>query len=262
MQAAVQKAYITYGIHEMSGSQHGFPYTPDAIDGLVRFLSPDRMKAYYTMAKGNPEGAMRLYERNIELSEAMYGVVQGFEITLRNAIDNRLTPDLGLGWFRTFPFLESEQFSIADAVRKIEARFEKVTRGGIIGELNFGFWVRLFSSAYDRTLWGPCLSKIVPRKLPRRAVYDRLQSIKTLRNRIAHHDRIIGKKQTVAELYDMTIESIGWFSPITQSWIEGINCVGERLARKFAPLRTIPTVTPAAVARKTDRNPPTSSNKS
>ncbi len=61
------------------------------------------------MAKKSPEGAIRLYERNTELSEALYGVVQGFEVTLRNAVHNILGASLGTTWYETFGFLETEQ---------------------------------------------------------------------------------------------------------------------------------------------------------
>jgi hypothetical protein len=120
--------------------------------------------------------------------------------------------------------------------------------------MNFGFWVRLFSGEYHRTLWGPSLSKIIPMKLDRRAVYDRLKDIKTLRNRIAHHNRIIGRSKTIAVLYAEMLETIGWFSPAMRLWVEQTNCVEERLAKKFPPAPKPTPVQPStAIASEAQR---------
>ena len=184
------------------------------------------------MAKGTPVGAIRLYERNAELSEALYGVVQGLEITMRNAVHLALCATCGCNWNETISLQESEVLTLSGAKRQIANQNEVITAGKIVAELNFGFWVWLFSSAYDRTLWGPAFSKILPPNLNRRAVYERLKDIKTLRNRIAHHNRIIGRKKPVEEHYRETLEAIGWFSPTTRLWIEQTTCFVERLSQK------------------------------
>ena len=243
MLAAVNKAYVFDTIDEMQISQSHFAYSGDNIDALVKYLSTERLAAYFSMAKRSMEGAIKLYERNTELSEALYGVVQGLEVTLRNAVHIAISGTQGHDWYDTFPLLRTEQSSVAEARKKIEDRLETITPGRVVAELNFGFWVRLFSAEYDKSLWGTDLRKIVPIRLNRRAVYERLKSIKTLQNRIAHHNRIIGKKQTVAELYLETVEAIGWFSPKMQLWVETTNCVQARLTRKFSPVGASPKPT-------------------
>jgi hypothetical protein len=76
-------------------SQQKFSYDPACLETLVKYISLDRLAAYFVMTKRNSERAIRLYERNTELSEALYGVVQGLEVTLRNAVHNALS-DLAL----------------------------------------------------------------------------------------------------------------------------------------------------------------------
>lgn len=255
MQAAVNKAYIKNIIVQMTpGQEAQFTYSAENIEVLVKYLSNERLAAYFTMAKRSPEGAIRLYERNTELSEALYGVVQGFEVTLRNAVHNVLTAVHGATWYETFSFLDSEQNAVVEAKAQIEQRLEKITSGRVVAELTFGFWVRLFSASYDKTLWGPSLRKIMPMKLPRRAVYERLKDIKTLGNRIAHHNRIIGQRKTVAVLYEETMDAIGWLSPTIHRWIETTNCVEVRLTKKFPPVKKQATI----VAIAAERNPPCS----
>jgi len=200
MRAAVNKAYIRNNIRTVTGGQIPFSYSEAELNTLVEFISPERLQMYIASVRFFKDGADRLrkgvhmYERNTALSEALYPVVQGFEVTLRNAVHNRLTRDHNSDCYDTLELLTSEKDAVADAKRTIQDKPEALTAGRIVGELSFGFWVRLFSAEYADTLWGPSLSRIIhPVTNDRRAVYSRLQELKTLRNRIAHHNRIIGR---------------------------------------------------------------------
>jgi hypothetical protein len=57
--------------------------------------------------------AIRLYERNTKLSEALYGVVQGLEVLLRNSIHRKMTAHIGReDWYEHVSFLDSEREQI------------------------------------------------------------------------------------------------------------------------------------------------------
>jgi hypothetical protein len=45
-----------------------FTYDPAHLDTLVQYISVDRLAAYLAKTKAIPERAIRLYERNTELS--------------------------------------------------------------------------------------------------------------------------------------------------------------------------------------------------
>jgi hypothetical protein len=219
----------------MTNGQPKFTYDEASLDRIIKYLSIERLAVYLILTRKDRERAIRLYERNTELSEALYGVVQGLEVTLRNAVHNILAADHGQNWQDAIALEASEKSAVDEAKRSIENRRETITQGRIVAELTFGFWVRLFSASYDKTLWGRSLRKITPLRIDRRAVYGRLKDMKTLRNRIAHHNRIIGHPKTVATQYHDLIETIGWFSGDTRDWVEQTNCVGERLEKKFPP---------------------------
>lgn len=241
----------------MASPKTAFTYNPAALDTLVKYISVDRLAAYLALTRAIPERAIRLYERNTELSEALYGVVQGFEITLRNAIHLTLSKAHGQTWFENDLLItgEREKEAVREARKAIEDEPQMVTPARVVAELNFGFWVRLFSGEYDRTLWGPFFRRIFPMKLDRRAVYSRLLNIKTLRNRIAHHKRIIARSKTVAECYQEAIEAIEWVSPTMQLWVKQTNCFEERLARKFPPPKPlIPTKAADTVEPEVDKS--------
>jgi hypothetical protein len=236
MQAAVNKAYTRDTIVSMENCQAGFTYSEEDQDAIVLYVSQERLAPYFVLVQNaiDPSDRRRkaigLYERNTQISEALYGVMQGFEVTFRNAVHNRLVQDLGENWLETFSFLDSERASINDAKKNIRERGCTLTVGRIIAELNFGFWVRLFSPQYSNTLWGPSLSKIVPLRhgKARSTVQGRIQGLKTLRNRIAHHNRIIGQTRNgkpvlAKEIYAEILEVLGWFSKTIRFWVESTN---------------------------------------
>lgn len=174
---------------------------------------------------------LRRYEYNTSLSEALYPVIQGFEVALRNAVHNRLAVDYSVEWLDTFDFRASEKDAVEQAKQQIQEKPQTLTTDRVVAELNFGFWVRLFSAEYAETLWGPSLSKIVSVK-DRRALYNRLIEIKTLRNRIAHHNRILGRTHSVQQSYERLLEVLDWFSPLVCSWVMQTNSVMERINQR------------------------------
>ncbi|MFN7835772.1 MAG: hypothetical protein ACK5NY_08320 [Burkholderiaceae bacterium] len=64
--------------------------------------------------------------------------------------------------------------------------------GKVIAELTFGFWLQLTDAKLEHKLWVPYLHKaFAPRKAPKRAVLNqKLEKLRQLRNRVAHHEPI------------------------------------------------------------------------
>jgi hypothetical protein len=87
-----------------------FEYTDRVLRNLAKGISAERLAPYYVQARKDLWVAIRLYERNTRLSEALYGVVQGLEILLRNAIHTKLTERLGReDWYETLQLVEAER---------------------------------------------------------------------------------------------------------------------------------------------------------
>lgn len=190
------------------------------------------------LARGNRKVGLLLYERNTELSEALYGVIQGLEVTLRNAIHNTIAERFGhTDWYDKIGLADSEMEAIKKAKESIEQAGEIATSGRVISEVNFGFWVRLCSGYYDKTVWISYIKSVFPLKVRRRALHARLMDLKSLRNRIAHHQRIVGGKRDLPRDYADLIETISWLSPAMSVWISSTNCF---LARAEKKLRKLP----------------------
>src|ERR1035438_4045531 len=136
--------------------QSEFEYDDKILVTLEKYISSERLAAYVNYARGDKWVAIRLYERNTEISEALYGVIQALEIALRNAIHNILSEQLGgPKWYETSILAESEREALEDAKKKVLDRPAALTPGRVIAELTFAFWGRLFSDSYDKTLWVP-----------------------------------------------------------------------------------------------------------
>ena len=65
-------------------------YSPWTLPELRRAISPSRLRRYESLANGDGALAVQLYHWNTALSESLHGPLQGLEITLRNAVNERL----------------------------------------------------------------------------------------------------------------------------------------------------------------------------
>jgi len=239
-------------------SQVEFQYDDKTLVTIEKFVSTERLAPYIDYARGDRWVAIRLYERNIEISEALYGVIQALEITLRNAIHNLLSERLGEAeWYENFNLAEPERQAVEEAKKKVLDRPVKLQAGRVLAGLTFAFWGRLFSDSYDKTLWIPYLQKIFPLKLQNRRSYirGRLLQLKTLRNRIAHHERLICGRHKVKQDYEDILEIIGWINPTIQRWVESTNCCQERFTK---PLPKKPKAAPEAKTQDDQAGTPSS----
>jgi hypothetical protein len=123
----------------MPTSQGRFEYTDEAVKAIEKSLSPERLAKYISAAQGNKKRAIQLYERNTALSEALYGVIQGLEIALRNALHNTLRKELGLDdWYDYAGLEEKEIESVQKAKDSLTNWGKTATPGRVIAELTLG----------------------------------------------------------------------------------------------------------------------------
>ncbi len=207
-----------------------FEYSSANLKEIERTLSSDRLRPYHVSVGGNIELAVHLYEQNTLLSESLYGILQGLEVALRNMIHSQLAADYGQPeWYDTLK-LEPEQSAMLRKAKEILKKEGKTLDAGrVVAELSFGFWTGLTGPKYD-VLWRNHLVKIFPRRPVQRAhVQTRLNSIRKLRNRVAHHEPILNRplQKDVNQILDM----ISWMSPITSRWVRSSSSFDERFRR-------------------------------
>ena len=168
-------------------------------------ISPERMARYLLACNGDSRKAMTLYRYNLRVSQEMFTIVSCFEVSLRNKIDYHLKPNFGNDWLRdsvihngifTLPILQKTRDIIYYAFRKLD-RVNIYSHSKLIAEMEFGIWKYMFSPVQYRQT-GRDLLRIFPFK-PRSSaqfqynqtfIFNELDKINSLRNRIAHHEPI------------------------------------------------------------------------
>ena len=170
-----------------------------------KIMSSKRMERYLTACGGDTRKAMTLYRYNLQISQEMFTIVSCFEVALRNAIDRKLTDNLGENWLRdsilpdgvfTEPILRKTRDIIAFAHRKL-TQSHSYSHPKLLAEMEFGIWKYMFSPIQYRVT-GRNLLTIFPNK-PRSSremqynqtyIFNELDKVNSLRNRIAHHETI------------------------------------------------------------------------
>ena len=193
-------------------------------------FSEARMKPYFERYKGNDRMAIELYENNIRISESLLPSISVFEVAVRNAIISELERMTGnkewYEFFRLHPELKIPYAYIEKSIRHISARGELVTADKINGELTMGFWVSLFNAEYERVLWKP-LRRAFPflpkRERQRKSISTPLNMIRSLRNRVFHHEAICWNLHRLCLLHETIIRTVGWLNPMLPLWLKRID---------------------------------------
>jgi len=236
-------------------------YKANDVDAIELALSPERFRPYVLRAGGSRVRAVQIYERNTAISEALYGVTQA-EVAVRNAMNRSLVSAFGEIWFDIAPLEDRQREKIAAAKVELTRSKRPISTGALVAELSFGFWTALGSKTYEKSLWVPCLHKafhavtIDPKTnnvttYNRNEIFDRLDSIRDLRNRIAHHEPIL--KYDLPRKFNEVIRALEWVCPTSAQWMQSTNNFWQRYNEK--PLSYSPPKLPAEVARTAPGTP-------
>ena len=218
---------------EKRGCVKTFSDSGDVLEALEESLSPERLSTYLIATQGDRERAVRLYTWNTAVSGAFYGPLQTLEVTLRNAMHIRLVARYGLAWYdNPDARLDSGCLErVATAKADLASSGHAAEPPRMVAALSFGFWVSLLGPGgrihgsgrkanYEMTLWRPALRRAFSHRRPltRRQAHGPLNHLRTLRNRIAHHEPIFMRH--LRKDHERILDITGWISPGTRVWIE------------------------------------------
>ena len=166
--------------------------------------------------------AIRLYELNTAVSEALYTPLQVLEVALRNAFSRVLAEEFGTDWYDANGVIVTikQRQKINDAKLNMIIEKKEITSGRVIASLTFGFRTALLSRQYERTLWIRCLHrafKHAPAIPKLRAVNSIITPIRILRNRVAHHEPILS--WNLPKHHEKMLELTHWLSPEAARWV-------------------------------------------
>jgi hypothetical protein len=133
---------------------------------------------------------------------------------------------------------------LENAKESILRQGKLLTPGRIVAELSFGFWTALVGRKYEKRLWVPHIHRAFPNALrhvdaearPRKKpamlgrgdIAMRLEGVRQLRNRIAHHEPIL-HYQLESE-YCKVLEATEWICPVTAAWVGATSSFPDRYA--------------------------------
>ncbi len=161
-----------------------------------KIFSAARFGRYYRACDGNKSRTMQLYRYNLRLCQRFYGILNIFEVILRNAVNEHYLSyysdsDWIVNQANSGKLLEHDK----DEIKQTEADYKKrniYNNDKMVSSLTFGFWTFLFTkNNYKKG--GKTLLKIFPNKVKGKNqadVYLDLTHIREFRNRIAHHEPI------------------------------------------------------------------------
>jgi hypothetical protein len=191
-------------------------------------LSPARLRLYEEATGHDLVGAMDMYLWNLDLSAAFYGVLQGVEVFLRNALSEQMENmhrSRGYDgiWFNDpFALLDDRRLADIEIARfRLRRDGHSETQDRLITEVTFGFWRYLLSTRHEHSLWIPALRNAFPH-LPngerRRYIADRVARLHYLRNRIAHHEPVY-RRQLLRDMDD-ALAVVAAICPTSANWLE------------------------------------------
>jgi hypothetical protein len=157
-------------------------------------FSEPRMRKYANACAGDKRKTMQLYRYNLRLCQKFYGILNVFEVVLRNAVNNHyITYYSDSDWIVNQSKVGGLFAHEKDEIKITANDYKKrgiYNNDKMVSALTFGYWTKLFSKKRYK-MGGKTLLKIFKKKAKGKNqadVYLDLTHIREFRNRIAHHE--------------------------------------------------------------------------
>lgn len=212
---------------------------------IEKSLSTNRVKTFrdYVVAKigtDNLATAMELYAWNASVSSALLLPLHIYEVTLRNAVAEAISLRYGANWPHESYFVNSlpnpPKNSPKRDILNVRSRFPTV--GKMIPELKFSFWEGMLTSRHDSRIWNNHIKTVFPLAPAamspqdiRIQLHDNCNSIRNIRNRIAHHEHIF-KSADLANTLPFIEEGLSWRCHDTNAWLKSLEQVSITLSQR------------------------------
>jgi hypothetical protein len=203
-------------------------------------LSEPRFGTYLTATSGDEARAVALYGWNARISAALMLPAHFAEVATRNPAADALEAVYSSRWPWDPPFERSLPSSSGPAYNPrrdlVQTRGHHSTTGKVIAELKFAFWQKMFTARHDPAVWDPHIRSAFPNApgmtpaQVRRRVYEDLEQIRRMRNRIAHHEPIFTR--THSDDLRRMIELVEMRSPDTARWVRAMEDVSAVIAQR------------------------------
>jgi hypothetical protein len=208
--------------------QLAFSCVPETFQAIEGSLSEARLGRYLGDSRNDRQYALRLYVWNASLCEAFYLPSQVAEVAIRNTIHKALFDKHGPDWFDRGSFLctlpDRLRSELKDVIRQERRQYGAAMNvNHIVSGLSFGFWQHLLTKNYENVFWPnyfPSSFPHKPKKITRQDLWDKVDRLRTFRNRLAHHKPIFDRfpkleNQNLLELLSWVCLETRWFVETT-----------------------------------------------
>ncbi|MFZ7087399.1 hypothetical protein [Curtobacterium sp. RRHDQ10] len=174
----------------------------------------------------------------MEVSTAFLGCYAVLEVVVRNAMHDRLVACFGRDdWWAVAQLRVNEAARVQESLRHLDRRMGAGgwSAGHVVAELPASFWEGLLANRYHASLWVPALENAFPNFIGRRSdLKGRLERLRMLRNRAAHHEPIHARDLMVDHRY--ACELAGYVSSELRAWSASLSRLPEVVANRSATL--------------------------
>jgi hypothetical protein len=216
----------------MPKSQADFQYQNTTLDDIWLSLSAPRMATYMREAGHKRLYAAQLYKWNAQLAGALVFSLHIAEISLRNALHQGLTAEFGANWpfdgrLRGIARSSSQLHRFVErAVKKSESRIgsegKTRTTDQVVANMSFEFWTGILHQDYGVDVWDKHLRAVFPNLAGhegRADVESLALSVKSLRNRVSHHEPVFGAAVDLTRRHGEIIRLIRLRNQQTSRWV-------------------------------------------
>ena len=199
--------------------------SPQQAAAITAALSSVRLGTYLNATGFSSHAtALDIYIWNAQVSSAFFASLHICEVVMRNAISHAIELKYGANWpwaagfERTLPKWSKGELSSA------RQGVAMGSTGKVIAELKFSFWCAMLTASQDQHVWNHHLRSAFPfMPLPysvagaRSRLYDEMQALRALRNRIAHHEPIFALP--LAAQQERIERLVRYRCPETEKWL-------------------------------------------
>lgn len=194
-------------------------------DKVVNSLSQRRFSTYERAADSDRIRASTLYIWNARIAATFFLPLQFAEVCLRNRVAAGIADSFGQRWWEAPAFklhLNAKTISKLEAeVGRLTSQLQRLDGDHVIASLSFGFWVNILTGGFNAPIWSRQLRKQFPSLPPevnRKQLWRHADAALKLRNRISHHEPIIGLDLKARHHDVLTL--INWMCPATHDWLQ------------------------------------------
>lgn len=184
---------------------------------LDKSISEARIGPYRQSNQQSETAIYAAYAWNIAVCESLYPILNAFEVALRNSTHTAASQRFGSEHWFIGRLGKPEEYKVSSLRMQADPNGSNLPSSGyFLSGLTLGFWVSLFQGRYEQILWPWLLAPIFPyassRQRAREPLYQRLDRIRRLRNRVFHHEPI-WHLPDLQQRHQEILETIGWISP-------------------------------------------------